>query len=107
MESRQNPPSISNDLQQDLETLTTTVQNLANQCQGDTLLLLALLRTLEKLHREIRDGVFQSSLPDNRQNLYNLLKNMESEGGWPYIQRMKLRTLLECLILPQEDTPES
>jgi hypothetical protein len=55
---------------------------------------LALLRHLEELHKEIRDGVFQENLPDNRQRLYSLLKDIESEGGWPYIARMRLQALL-------------
>jgi hypothetical protein len=54
---------------------------------------LALLRQLEKLHKEVRDGAFQESLPDNRQRLYSLLRDIESEGGWPYIERMRLREL--------------
>jgi hypothetical protein len=39
--------------------------------------------------------VFQVSLPDNRQALYALLKDIEEEGGWPYIDRMRLRSLLK------------
>ncbi len=83
-------------LQSELQSISETVRVLAESCQGDSLLLLALLRTLEGLHREIRDGLFQASLPDNRQQLYNLLKTIEAEGGWPYVQRMKLRSLLGC-----------
>ena len=73
-------------------------------CQGDTVALLALLRQLEQLHREIRDGIFQDSLPVNRRQLYSLLKDIESEGGWPYIERMRLQAFLANL--PQEVTPE-
>jgi hypothetical protein len=58
---------------------------------------LALLRTLESLHQEIRESVFQASLPDSRQALYALLKDMEATGGWPYIHRMKLQSFLEKL----------
>ncbi|MEW5856635.1 MAG: hypothetical protein AB1861_04560 [Cyanobacteriota bacterium] len=81
----------------ELQAIATSVRALAQTCQGDTLALLALLRALESWHREIRDTVFQASLPDNRQALYALLKDMEEEGGWPYIERMKLRSLLEKL----------
>jgi hypothetical protein len=84
-------------LQTDLQTVATHIRASAQSRQGDTLALLALLRMLESLHREIRDSVFQESLPDNRQALYNLLKDIETEGGWPYIQRMKLRSLLTNL----------
>jgi len=83
--------------QSDLQTLTTVVCALAEGCQGDSLALLALLRRLEELHREIREGLFQASLPDNRQALYALVKDIETKGGWPYIERMKLQSLLAKL----------
>ena len=82
-------------LQSQLQSLTEEIRTLAASCQGDSLLLLALLRALENSHREIRDGLFQASLPDNRQALYKLLKDIEASGGWPYIHRMKLRSLLD------------
>ena len=77
-----------------LQSLGDTIRNLANSRQGEGLALLALLRMLEGLHQEIRDSLFQDSLPDNRQALYSLLKDIEASGGWPYIHRMKLRSLL-------------
>ena len=40
---------------------------------------------------------FRDALPDNRQRLYRLLKDIEQEGGWPYIKRMQLLALLEHL----------
>ncbi|OCQ94733.1 hypothetical protein BCD67_04140 [Oscillatoriales cyanobacterium USR001] len=82
-------------LQSELKSLSQEVLALAESYQGDSLRLLALLRTLESLHREVREGLFQASLPDNRQALYKLLRNIESNGGWPYIQRMKLQAFLE------------
>lgn len=85
----------SGNLQSQLQSLTEEIRTLAASCQGDSLLLLAVLRALESSHREIRDGLFQASLPDNRQALYKLLKDIEAEGGWPYIHRMKLRSLLD------------
>jgi hypothetical protein len=88
--------------QTDLDLLVTTVEALVAKYHGDTLLLLALLRTLESLHRQIRDGVFQEALPDNRQHLYKLLRTIETEGGWPYIHRMRLRSLLENLSVESE-----
>jgi hypothetical protein len=84
----------SGKLQSQLQSLTEAIRTLAENCQGDSLLLLALLRTLESSHRELRDGLFQASFPDNRQALYKLLRNIEANGGWPYIERMKLRSLL-------------
>jgi hypothetical protein len=66
----------------------------AEQYRGNGLRLLRLLRLLEALHREIREDLFQEALPDNRQALHALLRDMEAEGGWPYINRMRLQSLL-------------
>lgn len=84
-------------LQQQLQTIAAVVRALAQSCQGDSMALVGLLRLLEELHREIRDGIFQAALPDNRQALYNLLKDIETEGGWPYIERMRLQAFLANL----------
>jgi hypothetical protein len=59
--------------------------------------LLALLRRLEHLHRQIQDGPFRASLPENRNQLFDLLEEMERSGGWPYIPRLQLRTFLDLL----------
>jgi hypothetical protein len=83
-----------------LQAIASATDDATQACLGDTIALLALLRQLEQLHREIRDGVFQASLPDNRQELYSLLKDIESEGGWPYIERMRLQAFL--VNLPSE-----
>jgi hypothetical protein len=82
----------------ELEAIATVVLHEAERRRGDGRSLLALLRLLEALHREIRDGLFQESLPVNRQALYALLKDMEAEGGWPYIHRMKLKEILVNLL---------
>ncbi|NWF58564.1 MAG: hypothetical protein HXY43_04445 [Fischerella sp.] len=87
-----------------LQDIATVVHDAVAVCQEDTIALLALLRQLEQLHREIRDGAFQESLPNNRQALYSLLKDIESEGGWPYIERMRLQAFLTNL--PPEATSE-
>jgi len=84
----------SRDLSRPLEAISTAVKDVAQACDGDVIALLALLRHLEELHKEIRDGVFQENLPDNRQRLYSLLRDIESEGGWPYIARMRIQALL-------------
>ena len=81
-------------LEFELQSIATAVRALAGSYQKDTLAILALLRQLEQLHREILDGIFQASLPSNRQALYALLKDIESEGGWPYIERMRLQSFL-------------
>ncbi|MDJ0616900.1 MAG: hypothetical protein QNJ63_09170 [Calothrix sp. MO_192.B10] len=86
-----------------LQEIATAVHNATQDCQGDAIALLALLRKLEYLHREIRDNAFQNSLPNNRQALYGLLKDIESEGGWPYIERMKLQRFLVNLIADSDE----
>jgi hypothetical protein len=78
-----------------LQAIAEAVRSEASSCQGDSLALLALLRMLESLHREIHDGFFQPSLPVSRQALYSLLKDIETSGGWPYIPRLRLRSLLD------------
>ncbi|MBD2501835.1 hypothetical protein [Anabaena azotica] len=88
----------SGQLSEQLHKITTVVQDVAESCQGNTTALLQLLRQLELLHREIRDGTFQESLPNNRQQLYALLKDIEAEGGWPYIERMRLQAFLRNLL---------
>ncbi|MGH8000907.1 MAG: hypothetical protein ACREPR_16145 [Brasilonema sp.] len=77
-----------------LQAIASAAYDAAQDCQGNAKALLALLRQLEQLHREIRDGAFQQSLPDNRQALYSLLRDIEAEGGWPYIERMRLQAFL-------------
>lgn len=98
---------VSRDLSYELKGISAAVNDVAQNCQGDIIALLALLRHLEELHKEIRDGVFQENLPDNRQRLYSLLRNIESEGGWPYIARMRIQALLVNLSqsASNEDTP--
>ncbi|WGV26065.1 hypothetical protein [Halotia branconii] len=91
-------------LSEQLQMIASAVDDVAQVYQGDAIALLSLLRQLEQLHRDIRDGVFQESLPDNRQKLYSLLKDIESEGGWPYIGRMRLQAFLANF--PPEATEE-
>lgn len=81
----------------ELQAITTDIRSLANRHRGNSRALLALLRTLEQTHREIQESLFQASLPENRQELYALLKDIEETGGWPYIERMRLRSLLSNL----------
>lgn len=85
----------SEQLESSLQSVSKMVQAIAVSCRGDNLKLLAILRMLESLHQEIRDTLFQDSLPTNRQALYHLLKDIEASGGWPYIHRMRLQSLLK------------
>lgn len=84
------------------EAIAEAVNQSVQRSQGDCLQLLALLRMLEGLHREVCDGPFQASLPTNRQALYALLRDIEAEGGWPYIHRMKLQGFLANLTTEPE-----
>ncbi len=98
----------SQDLSADLSQLVEVVHAAAQSRKGDSIELLTLLRLLDELHYEIRDTLFREALPDNRQHLYRLLKDIEQEGGWPYITRMKLTALLEHIEeAHEEETPES
>lgn len=96
--------SLSQDLPEDLSAIATQVQAAAQARQADVLELLQLLRVLEDLHREIRETLFQDALPDNRQALYGLLKDIELSGGWPYINRMRLKALMEHLMTEESET---
>ncbi|NEQ41224.1 MAG: hypothetical protein F6K40_35510 [Okeania sp. SIO3I5] len=90
-----NTENESTNLHSDLQSLADLVKAIAENNQDDPIAILAILRTLELLHQELREGSFQQTLPDNRQALYNLLKDIETKGGWPYIPRLRLRYLLE------------
>jgi hypothetical protein len=87
----------SNDLAAEIQQITLKIQQLAEQNQDDALFLLALLRKLEQVHRQIRTSMFETSLPKTRNDLYNFVRDIEEEGGWPYIERMKLQQLLKNL----------
>lgn len=80
-----------------LLAIAESVRAAAAERQGDAVALLALLRLLEALHREIETGAFALALPQTRRDLYNLLLDMEAQGGWPYIYRRSLESLLTYL----------
>ncbi len=81
----------------DLAEIATKIHDIADRDRADPVALLHLLRTLEQLHHEIQQGHFQSALPNTRQALYALLRDIEENGGWPYIQRWKLQELFANL----------
>lgn len=93
-------------LSTDLQTLAKSIEQAALARRGNEIALLELLRLLELLHGYIRDEWFQEALPTNRQRLYALLRDIEISGGWPYIQRMRLQSLLKAIEL-EELTPET
>jgi hypothetical protein len=94
-------------LAQDLQHLANLIDQAAVARQGDSLALLALLRLLEQRHREVCETLFRDALPSNRQTLYALLRDIEVNGGWPYIQRMKLRSLLDNYFEPEGSNDSS
>jgi hypothetical protein len=82
------------DLKYSLEAISSQILTIADRSRGDCDRVLVLLRTLESLHRKIREEIFEVSLPDNRKQLYQFLRDIEEEGGWPYIERMKIQQVL-------------
>ena len=80
-----------------LQPMLDQLRNLSEEHRGDPETLLMLLRELEALHRELQDGAFRASLPEDRQKLFGLLQTMERSGGWPYIPRLQLRTFIGLL----------
>lgn len=82
---------------EETERVKNLVGEIAKEYEGDSAALLMLLRVLEALHWEIREKFFHPALPETRHELYNLLRDIEENGGWPYIERMKLRSLLTYL----------
>jgi hypothetical protein len=87
----------------ELNAILDRIRQLAHTCDRDCSKLLVILRGIEAVHREVCEDCFQPALPDNRQALYALLKDIESEGGWPYINRMKLQDFLNRLEAAAED----
>ena len=81
-----------------LEPLVQDVLAIAAQHEGEGHTQLAILRQLESLHRNICENYFYPTLPERRRDLYNLLRDMEENGGWPYIARPKLKFLTQALL---------
>jgi len=85
-----------------LSALVEQVHEAVEASRGDAIALVDILRLLERLHREVTEGAFQEALPQNRQELFKLLRVVEEKGGWPHIPRYKLQTLCSQ-IAPEED----
>ena len=90
-----------------LQEIFSKTWSIAENKKHDTLFLLSILRNLELLHRKIRTEMFEPSLPETRNNLYQLVKDIDEKGGWPYIERMKLQDLLRHLELKTIEEAES
>ncbi|MEM9274329.1 MAG: hypothetical protein AAGA80_15405 [Cyanobacteria bacterium P01_F01_bin.143] len=78
-----------------LQAIIDDIKAIADDNRDDALKLLALLRQLEQIHRQIRTEMFEVSLPETRNDLYQFVKDIEDKGGWPYIERMKLEQVLK------------
>ncbi|CAN1209922.1 hypothetical protein TUMEXPCC7403_06830 [Tumidithrix helvetica PCC 7403] len=81
----------------ELEAIADRIKSLAQKHEGNAVQLLEILRVLESLHSQICNDLFQPAMPDSRHALFDLLRNIEANGGWPYIYRIKLKDLLQNL----------
>jgi hypothetical protein len=86
----------------ELEALSDRILQVSQAHQGDAESLLQILRILEALHKRIRDDLFQPALPISRHELFNLLRDIETNGGWPHIYRMKINEICRYLEQPEE-----
>lgn len=68
---------------------------MAQSRAGNVIALLEMLRLMDELHYEVRDTLFHEALPNGRRQLYQLLRDIEQNGGWPHIKRMRLTDLLD------------
>ncbi|MEM6449650.1 MAG: hypothetical protein AAF703_04970 [Cyanobacteria bacterium P01_D01_bin.105] len=105
--STPNMPDVASPQPDDLSQISELIHAAAVRREGDSLALLDLLRQLNNLHYDIRETLFRDALPNNRQKLYSLLKDIEQEGGWPYIPRMKLLALLGNMEMEDANTPNT
>ena len=99
--------ALPDNQQHQLDNLLSQTAALADDLSGQPEALLDLLRQVEQLHRTIQDGPFRSSLPADRNLLFNLLRRMEQSGGWPYIPRLQLRTFMDLLQQEPDSGPEA
>jgi len=86
----------------DLEMIGDRIWQFAQEQEGDSTSLLQILRVLEAIHKRIRDDLFQQALPTSRHDLFNLLRDIETNGGWPHIYRMKINEICRYLEQPEE-----
>lgn len=84
-----------------VKELVGQIKQLAEESQEDIFAILLILRELEILHRSIRQEMFEPMLPDTRHRLYLLLRHLEEVGGWPYIERMRLKDICSKLMLEE------
>ncbi len=98
------PPLDSNsNLTQQLDQIHQDLMAIADHYEKDNQSLLKILRELEATHRTICENYFYPNLPNRRRNLYNLLRDIEEQGGWPFIARPKLKLFIENYLNHAED----
>ncbi len=86
----------------ELEAISDRLWQIAQDQQNIPANLLQILRVLESTHKRIRDDLFQPALPTSRHELFNLLRDIETNGGWPHIYRMKINEICRYLEQPEE-----
>ncbi|MGQ9864737.1 MAG: hypothetical protein ACUVSQ_00385 [Pseudanabaenaceae cyanobacterium] len=91
------PPDQNPPLNLELQTAIAAIRAIASRQGNDPQGLLLVLRELEALHRQICDEMLMPALPNTRHELFALLQNIEANGGWPYIYRIRLQDLLHKL----------
>ena len=84
-------------IQAQLQPLLDQLRVLAANHRDNPEALLVYLQELETLHRDVQEGAFRNSLPEDRQQLYGFLQTLERKGGWPYIPRLQLKTFIALL----------
>ena len=89
-----------------LKETSKSLYALAQKHREDSLFLLSLLRDLEKIHRQIRINFFEKGLPQTRNDLYQFVRDIEEKGGWPYIERMRLKDLLSKMEQERQNKSE-
>jgi hypothetical protein len=91
-----------------VEAISAKIKLLALQCKDRPLEILRILRVLEQLHSDICSEIFQPALPNSRHALFDLLKEIEAEGGWPHIYHRNLNQLFEQVeFFPSDPSLES
>jgi len=90
--------NTSSSIENEIKNLVAQIQSVAENSQDNIFDLLLILRELESVHRHIRQEMFEPALPDNRHRLYLLLKHIEEIGGWPYIERMRIKDVCTKII---------
>lgn len=98
-----NTSNNSSSIESEVKKLVTEIQNIAENSQENIFDILLILRELESLHRHIRLEMLEPALPDTRHRLYLLLKHLEEMGGWPYIERMKIKDMCKILLSQEKE----